>query len=43
MKVAEACEHIAHKGESTNTHTILIGIIYVRRTVEIISQMSGEG
>ena len=42
MTVAEACEHIAHKGENTNTHRILIRIIYVRRTVEIISQMSGE-
>jgi molybdenum cofactor biosynthesis enzyme len=43
MTVAEVCEHIAHKGENTNTHRILIGILYVRRTVEIISQMSGEG
>jgi hypothetical protein len=42
MKVAEACEHIAHNGENTNTHRILIGILYVRRTVEIISQLSGE-
>jgi hypothetical protein len=43
MKVTEACEYIVHKGENMNTHTILIGILYARRTVEIISQMIGEG
>jgi hypothetical protein len=43
MKVAEACEHIARKGENTNTDRILIGILYVRRTVEIMSNMSGDG
>jgi hypothetical protein len=42
MKATEACEYIVHKGENTNTHTILIGILYVRRTAQIISQMIGE-
>jgi hypothetical protein len=43
MKVTESCECIVHKGENKNTHTILIGILYLRRTVDIISQMSGKG
>jgi hypothetical protein len=42
MNVAEACEHIAHKEENTNTGRLSIGILNVRRTVEIISKMSGE-